>query len=70
MVVPMVSHEFNYFTSHSLDKYVGEWILILKDRVVLHGKDLAKILKESDEKYPHNRDVLLAKVTDERTLIL
>lgn len=66
----MTSREFNYFTSHSLDKYLDEWVLILKDKVILHGKDLKKILEESDRKYPHNRDVLLAKVTDERTLIL
>jgi len=70
MVILMVSREFNYFTDHSLSKYADEWVLILKDRVVLHGKDLKKILRESDEKYPNNRDVLLARVTDERTLIL
>ncbi|MBU4436833.1 MAG: hypothetical protein KKH78_01005 [Candidatus Altiarchaeota archaeon] len=69
-MVPMASREFNYFTEHSLDKYSDEWVLILKDKVVLHDKDLGKILEESDKKYPRNRDILLAKVTDERTLIL
>ncbi|ODS42058.1 MAG: hypothetical protein MSIBF_01555 [Candidatus Altiarchaeales archaeon IMC4] len=66
----MTSSEFNYFTNHTLDRYTDEWVLVLNDRVVLHDKNLKNILKASDEKYPNNKDALLAKVTDERTLIL
>ena len=66
----MASREFKYFTSHKLNKYTDEWVIIHKDKVVLHNKNLKKLLNESDEKYPNNRDLLLAKITDERTLIL
>jgi hypothetical protein len=43
-----------------LKKFAGEWVLLFKDEVIMHGTNLEDILKEAKD-YPED-EVTLCKV--------
>lgn len=52
----------------NVDKYLGEWIVIAKQKIVSHGKDIALVLEEAKRKYP-DETPLLIRVPDKETMI-
>jgi len=59
---------YGYYIKTDLEKYLGEWIVIIDDDVVAHGKDVKKVYNDAKAKYPRKRP-LLAKVPEEKALI-
>ncbi|MCD6108674.1 MAG: hypothetical protein J7J89_04300 [Thermoplasmata archaeon] len=49
-----------------LRKFAGEWVLVLKDEVIMHGKNLEEILEEAKE-YP-DEDLTLLRVPPQKTI--
>jgi len=47
----MVNEEYNWLLSHSEveTEYPGEYIGIINDSLVAHGKDLKEVLKKAEE---------------------
>lgn len=47
----MNNREFNWLLSHPEieERYVGEYIAIVGDRIVAHGKDFKKVLEEAEK---------------------
>lgn len=65
----MTTRDYDWFVESELSEYRGEYIIILDEEVVYHGKDLTEILKEFRRNYP-NQVPKVAKIPDEETLIL
>ena len=47
----------------------GEYIIMIEDKVVKHGKKLKKLMKEVRQKYPNQRP-FIAKIPSEGVMIL
>ncbi len=47
----MRNREFDWLLSHPEieERYVGEYIAIVGDRIVAHGKDFKKVLEQAEE---------------------
>jgi len=47
----MKKREFNWLLSHPEieEKYAGEYIAIVGDKVVAHGKDFKRVLREAEK---------------------
>ena len=58
----MVPKELDWLLSHpeTEEKYVGEYIGIVRDKIVAHGKDFKKVLAEAEKagKDPYIHKVL------------
>ncbi|MBI4150637.1 hypothetical protein HY492_00775 [Candidatus Woesearchaeota archaeon] len=52
--------------AQGLEKYVGEWVVICKDHVIAHNRDLRKIKKDIDE---CKSRPLITKIPKSETLI-
>lgn len=65
----MTTKDYDWFVESELSEYRGEYVIILDEEVVYHGKDLTEILKEFRRNYP-NQVPKVAKIPDEETLIL
>ncbi|MEW6685834.1 MAG: DUF5678 domain-containing protein [Candidatus Edwardsbacteria bacterium] len=48
----MCNKELNWLLSHPEieEKYIGEYIAIVDDKIVAHGKDFKKVLEEAGKK--------------------
>ncbi len=42
----------DYFQRSDLTRYAGEWVVICKEQVVAHGKDLQKVVALARQLYP------------------
>ena len=60
---------YNFFLKSDLSKYIGEWIAIVDDKIVAHGKDVKKIYEEAKKNYSKKRP-LITKVPEKETMIL
>ncbi|MCK4485795.1 MAG: hypothetical protein KAU38_03430 [Desulfobacterales bacterium] len=65
----MATKDYDWFVNSELTEYRGEYVIILHEKVVYHGKDLTKILKEFRRHHP-NQVPKIAKIPEEETLIL
>ena len=65
----MPTKDFEWFTTADLSDYVGEYVVILDQKVISHGPDAQIAYKEALEKYPNTKPTL-AKVPTEDILIL
>ncbi len=58
----MVPKELDWLLSHpeTEEKYIGEYIGIVEDKIVAHGKDFRKVLAEAEQagKAPYIHKVL------------
>jgi len=43
-----------------LKRFAGEWVLVLKDEIIMHGKNLEEILEEAKEH--QDEDLTLLKI--------
>lgn len=41
-----------FYADADLSRYAGEWVAIIENKVVAHGKNLSKILKEAKKENP------------------
>jgi hypothetical protein len=57
----MSNRELNWLLSHPEieEKYVGEYIAIVGDKIVAHGKDFKKVLEEAEKE---DREAFIHKV--------
>jgi len=65
----MVSKDFEWFVHNDLRQYMGDYVIIADEKVILSGKSLTKILKEFRAKYP-DKTPKIAKIPEEDALIL
>ncbi len=65
----MREYEFKWFATHPevLEKYKGEYIAIIGEKIVAHGKNLNQVSKKAEkiEKLP-----LIAKVPKDEVLVV
>ncbi len=52
-----------------ISKYEGEYVAIIKDKIIAHGKDVKKVYQEAKAKFPKNI-VFLCQVPRKEALIL
>ena len=63
---------FEYFRAHLVDimaNYEGEYIAIIEDDIVAHGRDAKKVYSSAKEKFPQ-RTVFLGQVPRKEAIIL
>jgi hypothetical protein len=60
----MMTTEYNWFLNHPeiIAKYSGEYIAIIGEQVVSHGKNFKQVLEEAEKKY--GKTPLIHKVPD------
>ncbi len=49
----MTYTNYDWFIEHDFSRYSGEWLVIIDKRLVAHGNDVNKILKEAKKKHPN-----------------
>ena len=59
---------YQFYMSTDLSKYIGEWIVIIDNKVVSNGKDVKKILAKARKKYPKQRP-LVTRVPNKEAMI-
>ena len=64
----MQMRAYNVFMKTDLSKYIDEWIAIVDDEIVSHGKDVKVTYDKAVKKYPDHR-VMVAKVPGKRNCI-
>lgn len=52
-----------------ISKYEGEYVAIIEDKIIAHGKDVKKVYQEAKAKFPNNV-VFLGQVPRKEALIL
>lgn len=65
----MENKDLQWFATVALSEYKGEYAIILDQKVVLHGKDLKKLIKEFRTLHP-NKTPKIAKIPEEHLLVL
>ncbi|MBU4445824.1 hypothetical protein KJ656_12195 [bacterium] len=50
-------------------KYEGEYVAIIEDKIIAHGKDVKKVYQEAKDKFP-KKIVFLGQVPRKEALIL
>ncbi len=61
-----------YFRINLVDmiiKYEGEYVAIIEDKIIAHGKDAKKVYKEAKDKFP-KKLIFLGQVPRKEALIL
>ncbi|MAG18356.1 MAG: succinyl-CoA synthetase subunit alpha [Candidatus Diapherotrites archaeon] len=43
---------YEFYANADLSKYAGQWVAIVDNKVVAHGKNVKKILKEAEKEAP------------------
>jgi disulfide oxidoreductase YuzD len=52
-----------------ISKYEGEYVAIIEDKIIAHGKDVKKVYQEAKDKFPKNT-IFLGQVPRKEALIL
>jgi len=65
----MEDNDLKWFAGADLSKHEGEYVIILNQRIVVHGKNLKKMLNEFRKKHP-NKIPKVAKIPEENLLVL
>ena len=63
-----MSKNYQFFLKANVSPYIGEWIAICKEKVVVHGKDVKKVFKSAREKNPEERP-FLARIQNKEAMI-
>jgi len=61
-----------YFRSNLADmitKYEGEYVAIVEDKIIAHGKDVKKVYLEAKDKFP-KKIIFLGQVPRKEAMIL
>ena len=59
---------YQYFMEADIGKYSGEWIAILEDKILAHGRNL-KMVVEKARALSGGKKFLLARVPSEEAMI-
>lgn len=51
------------------DRYEGEYVAIVRDKIVAHGKDAKVVYDAAQERYPHDR-IFIGQVPLKEALVL
>ncbi|MCR4335937.1 MAG: DUF5678 domain-containing protein [archaeon] len=43
---------YEFYANADLSKYAGQWVAIVNNKVIAHGKDVKKLLKEAGKEAP------------------
>lgn len=43
---------YSFYMKTNLEKYLGEWVAIVDEKLVSHGKSAKDVYREAKEKYP------------------
>lgn len=60
---------FRVNLAEMISKYEGEYVAIIEDKIIAHGKDAKKVYQEAKAKFPKNI-VFLGQVPRKEALIL
>ena len=60
---------YEFFLRVNVSPYTDEWIAIVDEQVVAHGKEVKKVLAEAQRAYPKSRP-LIAKIPGRQAMIL
>lgn len=54
---------YEYFMSRDLQRYSGDWVIIIKEKVIAHGprRKMKEMLQQARKAYP-KESLLIAKV--------
>ncbi|HLD04662.1 MAG TPA: DUF5678 domain-containing protein [Candidatus Nanoarchaeia archaeon] len=63
-----MSKNYQFFLKTDVSPYIGEWIVICKERVVAHGKNVEEVFRKAKNKYPKERP-FLARIPDKEAMI-
>lgn len=65
----MPDESYNFFMKADLKPYIGEWIAIVGNSIVSHGKSAKEVFEAVKKMNPKSRP-LLAKVPGKQAMIL
>lgn len=64
-----MEESYNFFMETNVENYIDEWVAIVDSKIVSHGKNAEKVIKEAKKKCPNKRP-LITKVPGNETMIL
>ena len=59
---------YEYFLNQDMSLYTNEWIAIVNEKIVSHGRSVKKVYKEAKNRYP-TYNPLLTKIPSKQTAI-
>ena len=65
----MPSKDFNWFVRADLNRYRGEYVAIVDEKVVTHGENAKEVWEKAKKRYP-DKNPALAKIPRDDILIL
>lgn len=68
MIQTIQEKNYQFFMEADISNYIGEWIAILEDKIIAHGKNLREVTEKA-QKVSKGRKFLLARVPSEETMI-
>ena len=60
---------YNFFMEANVENYIDEWVAVVDSKIVSHGKNVEKVIKEAKKKYPKKKP-LITRVPGKETMIL
>ena len=51
----------NFYADANLSQYAGKWVVIIKNKVISHGENLADLVQQAKKEHPAERP-FIAKV--------
>ncbi len=59
---------YHYFMDADVSPYIGEWIAILENKIISHGRNLKEVVRIANN-ISKGKKFLLARVPSEETMI-
>lgn len=63
-----LSKNYEFYADADLSAYAGEWVAIINEEVVAHGKNVKELIKKAGEKSPGTTP-FIAKVPLKKVLL-
>lgn len=60
---------YEFFLRADLSRHVGDWVAILKDRIVAHGRSIKEVYRHATKEHAA-KDILFVKVPGKNAMIL
>ncbi len=65
----MLDESYNFFLKANLSPYSDQWIAIVDNKIVSHGRDVKKVFRKARKEHPKEKP-LIAKVPGKQAMIL
>ena len=59
---------YSFYIQTDMSSYIGEWVAVLGDRVIAHGKNIKEVVKIA-QGLSKGKKFLLARVPDQEAMI-